>query len=369
MQNHEILVSIGVSAYNCARFLETALTSAFGQTHRNIEVLFYNDGSTDETLELARSFSDPRLTIIDVSRNSGVGVARQVIKTLARGAYLTWLDTDDLFHPERVDILLKAALASGADLVCDNARFIDEQGGPLPGEKRIPDAVADDPCFTRIFERNAMIPHPLISRRCFTQVDYDLSLTTSEDYDYWLKCSHAGFRFQRVDQALLDYRFTSGSLSSDPAKSRQAVARIFSKYSVAQLRELYAERGFTDAVINYMACLQHIFRSQYTEALACAVEPWPQEDNIDLAFYRGTLELFSGSTQAAERYLRRHLEQVPDSPAGYNNLGILLRRQEKNADSCWQRALELFPSYSDALKNLAGEETFTFTQLQAARHR
>jgi glycosyltransferase involved in cell wall biosynthesis len=369
MQNHEILVSIGVPSYNSARFLGEALTSAFAQTHRNLEVLVYNDGSTDASPELARACDDPRLTLIDVSRNAGVALARQVIKTLARGDYLTWLDADDRFHPRRIEVLLAEARDSDADLVIDNSQLMDEGGRLLPGEKRVPDAVAADPWFTRIFERNAMLPHPLVSRRCFSRIDYDPRLRTSEDYDYWLRCSLAGFVFHRVDRALLDYRITAGSLSSDPAQSREAVAYIFSKFSVAEVERLYRERGFSAEAIDYMACLQHIFRGQYPEALARAETPWPKETGIDQDFYLGSLALQCSRPERAEPYLRRHLERHHDSPAGHNNLGVLLRRRGKDGSSCWTQALELFPSYSDALANLAGQEALTLTQLPPRRHR
>lgn len=369
MQQNKTLVSIGVPAYNCVRFLGQALNSAFAQTHENIEVLVYNDGSSDATLPEARSFDDPRLVVIDTSRNSGVAVARQVIKTLARGSYLTWLDADDLFHPERVEVLLREALVSGADLVIDSSRLIDEDGKLLPGEKRVPDAVASDPFFTRIFERNAMLPHPLISRRCFSRIDYDPNLTTSEDYDYWLRCSRAGFAFRRVDRALLDYRITAGSLSSDPAKSREAASYILGKYTVGEMEQLYRKRGFSTEAINYMVCLQHIFRGQYPEALARAEAPWPEDGGIDQNFYIGTLALQCDRLAQAEKYLQRHLERIADSPAGLNNLGILWRRQGKDGTNCWCNALELFPDYSDARNNLAGKNALTLTQLAPGRHR
>ena len=369
MRNDDILVSIGVPAYNCADFLDQALESALTQTHSNIEVWVYNDGSHDATLEVARSFDDPRLALVDVGWNSGVAVARQIIKTLARGDYLVWLDADDLFHPERIEVLLAEAVATDADLVIDNSRVIDQDGNLLPGEKRVPDRVAGDPCFTRIFERNAMLPHPLISRRCFSCIDYDPRLTTSEDYDYWLRCSRAGFKFRRVDRTLLDYRITAGSLSSDTAKSRDALTHILSKFSVSEVVSLYRERGFCEAEINYMACLQHLFRGRFPEALRYAQMPWVEEEGIDRDFYIGTLALQCGCLELAEAHLHKHLGREKDSPAALNNLGLLLYRKGLDGTVCWKQALDIFPHYSDAKANLSGEEALTLTQLPAGRHR
>ncbi len=369
MNNSEQLVTIGIACYNSARFLGEALQSALAQTHRNIEVLLYNDGSSDDSLAVFRSFDDPRLVLIDVGRNSGVATARQVIKTLARGEFLVWHDADDLFHPRRIEILLDAALQSGADLVIDNTRMMDEAGTILPGGRRVPDSVTSDPHFTRIFERNAMLPHPLIRRRCFTRIDYDPLLTTSEDYDYWLRCSQTGFTFQRVDQALIDYRLTAGSLSSDPAKGRAALTHIYAKFELTELQRLYRQRGFAEEVIHYMTCLQNIYRQSYAAALKSASFPWPRENEADRDFYLGTLSLLCDNLAAAEKHLRQHLEQVQQSPAGLNNLGVLLQRQGKDGGPHWHRALDLFPQYLDARANLNGTETLTLTQLPPQRHR
>lgn len=365
----DTLVSIGVPCYNCARFLAEALASAFAQTHASIEVIAYNDGSSDGSLDLLRGVSDPRLVVIEGVQNAGVASARQAIKTRARGDYLIWLDADDRFDAERIAVLLAEARASGADLVIDNARLIDEAGDPLPGVRRVRDVVAAEPHFTRIFERNAMLPHPLISRRCFSAIDFDAMLSTSEDYDYWLRCSLAGFTFRRVDRVLMDYRITAGSLSADPAASRAALARILAKYPVARIEALYRERGFGEQAIDYMACLQYLFRGDYPAALERAQRPWPDEPGIDRDFYIGALALQCGDATLAEPHLRRHLESIADSPAGLNNLGVLLNNRDEDGGDCWRQALALFPNYADAKTNLAGGRAITLTQLAVGRHR
>ena len=363
------LVTIGIAAYNSGEYLAQALASASAQSYQTIEILLYDDGSTDQTLTIASNHPDTRLRILEGGQNRGVSWARQQIKIQAKGDYLTWLDSDDRFLSQRVELLLEAAEQSGADLVCDNESFIDTTGQPLPGLKRVPDFLLDDPHCTRLFERNALIPHPLISRRCFSQVDFDLNLTTSEDYDYWLQCSLQGFVFQRLDQALLEYRITPGSLSADPKKSRQAVKKILAKYPLETLIQLYRQRGYNQQQINYMACLQLLFREQYPQARQYAQAGWDDDSLADPAFYRAALALKDNDLNDAERQLQQHLQGYPDSPAGLNNLGVLYQRQGRDCACYWQQALARFPHYQDALDNLAGQEAITLTQLTAARPR
>lgn len=366
-----LLVTIGIAVYNGAAFLSEALESAFRQTHTEIEIMLYNDGSTDATLDIAKSYRDHRLTIIDAGLNSGVAAGRQVIKTLARGDYLTWLDADDRFLPERIAHLLDHAKKTGADLVCDTYRCIDEAGACLDKYIFTPDYIVRDDHFTRLFERNRMMPHPLVRRKCFESIDYDLTLPTSEDYDYWLKCSWNNFIFSRLDEVGLEYRVVSGSLSSNNARSREFTRKIFEKYPVEEIVKLYRKRGYDEGTTRSMACLQFVFRQQYDQALEYARLPWGDLDGLDQDFYLGTLLLKLGDLQQAISALANHLARFPDSPAGLNNMGIAQRRLRRDAADWFMRAIKIFPGYQDARDNLENPElqTITLTQLAAGRVR
>jgi glycosyltransferase involved in cell wall biosynthesis len=144
-------VTIGICLYNGEPFIAAALKSALAQTHENIEMLVYNDGSRDGGPAIVRSFSDPRLQLIDAPQNCGLGFGRNHLGARAQGDYVTWLDNDDIFDRDRVERLLKTAVASDADITIDSYRMIDEAGAPLPGTLRVPDRIAAERHFTRLF--------------------------------------------------------------------------------------------------------------------------------------------------------------------------------------------------------------------------
>jgi glycosyltransferase involved in cell wall biosynthesis len=81
------LVSIVMPVYNASRFVEAAAASVLGQTYRNIELLAVDDGSTDNSLELLKSFNDPRMRVIE-QMNQGAGVARNRGLQESRGKYI-----------------------------------------------------------------------------------------------------------------------------------------------------------------------------------------------------------------------------------------------------------------------------------------
>ncbi len=369
MNAGDTLITVATPVHDGRRFLGEALRSALDQTHAHLEVLVYDDASTDGSAMLAASMGDSRVRILRGQKNIGVGAARQILKTEARGDYIAWLDADDAMEPERLEILLKAAREQDADIVIDSSLQMDDDGRLLPGLRTVPDHVAAEEHFTRLFERNRMNPHPLVSRRCFEAIDFDPKLRVSEDYDFWLKASFAGFRFVRVDQVLHRYRLTYGSLSSHPAPGREAVKAVLERYAVEDLKNLYRRRGFSEETVRGMACLQQIFREDFPAALQEARQPWNEDPAWDWDFYRGSLELWCGDPVAAEACLTRHVRNTPDSPAGWNNLGVLLQRMGHSPEDAWRQAERLFPGYLDVADNLRGVETVTLTQLAPRRHR
>lgn len=357
-------VTIGICLYNAEPFIAAALKSALAQTHENIEVLVYNDASRDGGPAIVRSFSDPRLELIDAPQNRGIGFGRNHLSARAQGDYVTWLDNDDLFDRDRVERLLKTAVASDADITIDSYRMIDEAGAPLPGTRRVPDRIAAERHFTRLFERNAMLPHPLIHKRCFKTAKYDITMKGSDDYDMWLQCSYAGMTFARSPGISLSYRITKSSLSKNHRRNREETKIILEKYEIPKLAALYRERGFSDAHINYMRCLQHLFRGQYAEALAAASEPWPDEPEVDQDFYRASLLLRNGKPNEARAPLERHLARSPKSPGGHNNLGVLTRLLGGDGSPHFTRAAEFLPGYLDAKQNLADRTSTHITDTQ-----
>ncbi|WP_432463022.1 glycosyltransferase [Agarivorans sp. QJM3NY_33] len=369
MNKTDILITIGIAAYNCQRFIGEALKSALQQSHQNLEILIYNDASTDNTQSILNSYNDPRIRVIQGLHNQGVAHARQTIKQQAKGEYLTWLDSDDVFDTKRLSILLECAETKSYDLVIDSYNIIDEKGQRQALTKKIPSHLSADANFTRLFERNFMPAHPLINKNCFRNVDYDLSLRTSEDYDYWLKCSLAGFTFKHLDQLLMNYRITSGSLSSDPLASREATYKILNKYKVTHLLAVYQSRNIDQATQHYMACMQHIFRKEFCLALKYAKHPWPIEPDNDLDFYRGSLYLALNQVKTATQHLKAHLNKYPDSVAGLNNFGLAQKKLGLPAQAYWQQALDIFPNYQDAQRNLQDQDSITLSQIQCERLR
>ncbi len=119
-----VLISVIVPAYNVAPWLSQCLDSILNQHHRRLEVLVIDDGSTDETFQLAQAYAakDPRVTVLH-QPNLGLAAARDAGISRAKGAYIGFVDGDDTISPDMYARLLRNALQYGADISHCGIRF------------------------------------------------------------------------------------------------------------------------------------------------------------------------------------------------------------------------------------------------------
>jgi succinoglycan biosynthesis protein ExoO len=120
-------VSVIIPVYNSAGTLRRAVGSVFAQTLTDSEILLVDDGSTDDSLDVARQLaaSDPRVRVIALPTNRGKPHAMNVAIGQAHGSWIAVLDADDWYHPDRLETLIAAATACGVQLVADNQYFHD----------------------------------------------------------------------------------------------------------------------------------------------------------------------------------------------------------------------------------------------------
>ncbi len=128
-------VSVIIPSYNHARFIGEAIDSVLNQTEPDLELIVVDDGSTDQTLSVLEGFSDPRMRVI-VQEHQGAHVAINRGLEEAQGRYLAILNSDDVYHPQRLEKLLSRLDGdSSLGLIGSYIEVIDNRGRPL-GVKR-----------------------------------------------------------------------------------------------------------------------------------------------------------------------------------------------------------------------------------------
>lgn len=151
-------VSIIVPVYNVEKYIDTCVASLTGQTHRNIEILLIDDGSTDDSLPLCRKWEriDPRISVYH-KKNEGPGLARNFAIRKARGKYMQFVDSDDWLRPDAVELLFNHAENEGLDAVYfDFVTYIEDTDFYVPSHENSQYLDVPDFVFKKL--RNTLLP-------------------------------------------------------------------------------------------------------------------------------------------------------------------------------------------------------------------
>ena len=115
---NESLISVIMPVYNTGKYLERCLNSIINQTYTNWELIAVNDGSTDNSLEILKSYAqkDNRIIVLE-QENQGQSVARNNGIKVAKGEYILMMDSDDLLIDNKIGILLDIAIRNKPDIL------------------------------------------------------------------------------------------------------------------------------------------------------------------------------------------------------------------------------------------------------------
>lgn len=130
---NEKLVSVITPTYNCAEFISRTIESVQAQTYQNWEMIIVDDRSTDNTKELVEKYmkDDARIKYHLLEVNSGAAVARTTAMRLAKGSYMAFLDSDDIWMPDKLDSQIKWMTDNDYAFSCTSYEQIDEDDKPL----------------------------------------------------------------------------------------------------------------------------------------------------------------------------------------------------------------------------------------------
>lgn len=208
------LISVVIPAHNAARFISRTLKSVLNQTHRALDVIVVDDGSTDSTAGIVQEIAhrDDRVRLFR-SRNLGVSAARNVAIAQARGNLIAPIDADDLWHPDKLARQL-ALMQAGSDklgvVYCWSRGIDDDDRVILPSWN---DSTASGDVLHDIIIRGIAGngSTPLIKRRFAEAVGgYDASATLSEDWKFYTALAGV-CEFAVVPQYLVGYRLHDNS--------------------------------------------------------------------------------------------------------------------------------------------------------------
>ncbi|TKB98230.1 glycosyltransferase family 2 protein [Pedobacter cryotolerans] len=225
------LVSVIIPAYNAELTIEKTLVSVFEQTYENIEIIVINDGSTDDTLKILRAF-DEKIKIISTP-NQGVSNARTLGTENSKGAYIQFLDADDLLDKHKINVQISALKQHDADIAYgDWQKFVIEDGEMRITEmikRRLSDSVAVN-IFSDFWCPPAVL---LFSRKIISVIQWNKNLPVIQDARYLLDAALSNGIFTYTPGIMASYRI--GQRNSLSTKNNLA----FVKDCFVNAQEIY----------------------------------------------------------------------------------------------------------------------------------
>jgi glycosyltransferase involved in cell wall biosynthesis len=235
------LVTVGLPFFNEAAHLEEAIRSVLVQTTTDFELLLVDDGSTDGSVAIARSFSDPRITFITDGRRRGLPARLNEIVARARAPLVARMDADDVMHPTRLSREM-AVLATepSCDVVGTWAVLVDGADHPFGVVEGAP-----NPPTRATALLQGVLPHAtVVCRRSWLLANpYDETLTRAEDRDLWCR-TVTTTRFAVIPECLYVIRVDvdKPTFLASYVEGQRQNRQIFARYGPAFVGRLETAR-------------------------------------------------------------------------------------------------------------------------------
>lgn len=201
-------VSIVIPVYNGERYVRFAIDSALAQTYKNLEIIVVNDGSTDKTDEIVKSYGN-KIRYIK-KENGGVSSALNLAIRKMKGDYFSWLSHDDTYEPnkieEEIDYLIKNNLIGKKVIVFSDYYLINTKGKIIANCRKDHDEIVNKPEFI-LMKGHVNGLSLLIPKSAFDEYgEFDTKLICVQDYVKWYEMSKT-YRFVHIPKCLVSTRF------------------------------------------------------------------------------------------------------------------------------------------------------------------
>ncbi len=216
-----------MAVYNGAVYLREAIDSVLAQTHRDFEFVIVDDGSSDQSVRIVRSYTDPRIKLHVAPRNMGQTTALNVGLRLCVGEYVARMDGDDVCHPERFARQVAALDADPAlGIVGSAVRIVDGRGRILDFSPQ----PANDATIRFVSLTRNPFHHPtvMIRRRVLAEyaLEFDERFQANQDFELWTRLLPVT-RAANLPQALLRYRVHGSNISVKRLAEQQRMSIDF----------------------------------------------------------------------------------------------------------------------------------------------
>lgn len=232
-----MLVSVVIPAYNAEKHIHRSLESVLTQTYSEFEVVVVNDGSVDQTSDVVRAYTDPRIRLVE-QPNAGVSAARNRGVEVARGDWIAFIDSDDRWEPRFLETVVSTA-RKFPGVVAVFTNFRDSVSGRLMipeqhGEPRVLESYFSFLLRNRQGMGSSCV---LVDRETLSRIGgFPIGVTHGEDLDTWARLAWSGLIAYVPDPLAIYHTDTEGSAMKMPLEKwlrYPSVANTFKEWKQA----------------------------------------------------------------------------------------------------------------------------------------
>lgn len=252
------LISVVIPTYNQSDYLRMALKSVFNQTQTNWEVLIIDNNSTDDTAKVIEEFPKLRIRVFKVNNYGSIAISRNMGCAHARGEWIAFLDSDDMWSEDKLQICSKY-FSQNVDLIYHDLKVINENTEIQAGRNINSRQVKKPVTLDLILKGNTVATSSVVVRKTLINAVGGMNeapnLIGIEDYNTWLKISELTEGFKHIKKYLGYYRIHGANTSNEKPFSlpRAAVAEFLPSLSQKEQARVEGNFLYTTARLTYLS--------------------------------------------------------------------------------------------------------------------
>lgn len=251
-----MLVSVVIPAYNAEKYISYALDSVLMQTYTEYEIIVVDDCSTDGTFEIVKEYADeyPNIKLYRNQKNSGVSYSRNFGVSVACGAYIAFLDSDDMWEKEKLQKQVEMLeVHPDTALLFTASSFIDSDGNLMKYILNVPEKID----YKTLLKQNIISCSSVMVKKTYMTEIKMQSDKMHEDFAVWLKILQRESFAYGINEPLLKYRLLNNSKSSNKLNAAKMNWRVYRYVGVGFFKSIYYMLHYVVRSIKKYSLLKH----------------------------------------------------------------------------------------------------------------
>jgi teichuronic acid biosynthesis glycosyltransferase TuaG len=230
--------------YNCERFIAQAIRSVISQTYTNLELLIVDDCSTDKTADVVASFEDKRIHYQRNVHNLGAAMTRNEALKTAKGRYIAFLDSDDIWVPDKLEKQIAFMEQHGYAFTFADYQIMQEDGSLTGKRLHMPSRLT----YNQYLRNTAIGCLTVVIDRQQTGEFMMPNIKSSHDMALWLLIMKRGFDAYAIPECMASYRLVATSNTAKKWKAAQDVWKVYR--DIEKLGVVYSAFCFCGYVVH-----------------------------------------------------------------------------------------------------------------------